>query len=89
MKKNLNQKILLIVAVLLVFLFGIIRIPDGISGKALLAAVQKQIHLGLDLQGGVHLIMQVQVEEAVSDETDNAAARVKDALKTANFPMRR
>ncbi len=84
MKKNLNQKILLIVGVLLVFLFGIFRIPDGISGKAWLAAVEKQIHLGLDLQGGVHLIMQVQVEEAVSDETDNAAARVRDALKTGN-----
>ncbi len=84
MKKNLNQKILLIVGVLLVFLFGIFRIPDGISGKAWLAAVEKQIHLGLELQGGVHLIMQVQVEEAVSDETDNAAARVRDALKTGN-----
>jgi preprotein translocase subunit SecD len=85
MKKNLKNRIALIVAVLLVFLFGIFRVPDGISGKALLAALQKQIHLGLDLQGGVHLILQVQVEEAVSDETNSAAARVRDALKTGGF----
>jgi preprotein translocase subunit SecD len=85
MKKNLNNRILLIVAVLLVFLFGIFRTPEGIGGKALLAALQKQIHLGLDLQGGVHLILQVQVAEAVSDETDNAAARIRDDLKTGGF----
>ncbi|MGA3129405.1 MAG: protein translocase subunit SecD [Terracidiphilus sp.] len=85
MKQNLKQRIALIVAVLLVFLFGIFRIPEGISGKALLAAMQKQIHLGLDLQGGVHLILQVQVQEAVSDETDSAAARVRDTLKTGGF----
>ncbi len=87
MKQNLNKKIALIVAVLLVFLFGIFRIPQGITGKDLLAAMQKQIHLGLDLQGGVHLIVQVQVQEAVSDETDNAASRVRDALKTASIPF--
>ena len=34
MKKNLNQKIILIVAVLLVCLFGIFGIRQGISGKA-------------------------------------------------------
>ncbi len=87
MKQNLNKKIILIVAVLLVFLYGIFRIPQGITGKDLLAALQKQIHLGLDLQGGVHLIVQVQVQEAVSDHTDDAAARLRDALKTASIPF--
>lgn len=87
MKQNLRNRIILIVAVLLVFLYGIFRIPQGITGKDLLAAMQKQIHLGLDLQGGVHLIVQVQVQEAVSDQTDNTAARVRDALKTAGIPF--
>ncbi|MGD0345537.1 MAG: protein translocase subunit SecD [Terracidiphilus sp.] len=85
MKTNLKKRIALIFAVLLVCLYGIFRIPEGVSGKDLLAAMSKQIHLGLDLQGGVHLILQVQVLEAVSDETDSAAARVRDALKTGNF----
>ncbi|MGC9222840.1 MAG: protein translocase subunit SecD [Terracidiphilus sp.] len=85
MKKNLKNQIALIVVVLLVFLYGIFRIPQGLTGKALLASIQQHIHLGLDLQGGVHLILQVQVQEAVSDETDGAAARVRDALKTGGF----
>ena len=88
-EEKFNQKIILIVAVLLVFLFGIFRVPEGIGGKALLAALQKQIHLGLDLQGGVHLILQVQVQGAVSDETDNESARIRDDLKTGGFIFRR
>jgi preprotein translocase subunit SecD len=85
MKKNLKNKIALIFAVLLVCLYGIFGIPQGVSGKALKAAISNRIHLGLDLQGGVHLILQVQVSEAVSDETDSAAARVRDALKTGSL----
>ncbi len=85
MKKNLKNKIALIFAVLLICLYGIFGIPHGVSGKALQAAISNRIHLGLDLQGGVHLILQVQVAEAVGDETDSAAARVRDALKTGSL----
>ena len=49
-----------------------LRHPVGLSGKALLEAMSKRIHLGLDLQGGAHLILQVQVLEAVNAETDNS-----------------
>ena len=41
MKKNLKNKIALIVAVLLVCLYGIFGIPSGVSGKALLDAMTK------------------------------------------------
>jgi preprotein translocase subunit SecD len=52
--------------------------------QGLAGAISKRIHLGLDLQGGVHLILQVQVSEAVSDETDSAVAGdQQDTLKTA------
>ena len=34
MKKNLKNKIVLIVAVLLVCLYGIFGVPSGFSGKA-------------------------------------------------------
>jgi len=85
MKKNLKNQIALILAFLLVCLYGIFGIPQEFSGRAILDAMTKRIHLGLDLQGGVHLILQVQVAEAVSDETDSTVARVKEDLKTANF----
>jgi preprotein translocase subunit SecD len=84
MNKNLNKKIALIIAVLLIFVFGIFRVPKGISGKALLAAMGQNIHLGLDLRGGAHLILQVVVSEAVSAETDNVAGAIQQDLKAAN-----
>jgi preprotein translocase subunit SecD len=65
MKKNLNNKIALIVAVLVICVYGIFGVPFGVSGKALLEAMTKRIHLGLDLRGGAHLILQVVVLEAV------------------------
>ncbi|MGH9591068.1 MAG: protein translocase subunit SecD, partial [Terracidiphilus sp.] len=63
MKKNLKNQIILIVAVLLVCLYGIFGIPSGLSGSELLHSIGKRIHLGLDLQGGAHLILQVQVQD--------------------------
>lgn len=87
MKKNLNGKVILIIAVLLVCIFGIIGIPGGFTGKDLTAAISKHIHLGLDLQGGAHLILQVEVKEAVNTETDNARGRIEKDLKDANITV--
>ena len=72
MRKNLTSKTILIVAILLVFIFGIFGIPHGISGQAWRAALSNRISLGLDLKGGTHLVLQVMVDEAVAAETDNA-----------------
>jgi len=85
MNKNLKNKIILIVAVLLVCIYGIIGIPSGFSGKALTAAMGKRIHLGLDLQGGAHLILQVVVVEAVNAETDDTVANIKKDLASASL----
>jgi preprotein translocase subunit SecD len=85
MKKNLKSRVALIIATLLIFTYGIFGIPSGISGAALKEALTKRIHLGLDLQGGVHLILQVVVSEAVGDETDSVVARLQQDLKTANL----
>ncbi|MGO9936072.1 MAG: protein translocase subunit SecD [Terracidiphilus sp.] len=85
MKKNLNGRIALIVAVLVIFIYGIFGVPSGLTGKALLASMTQRIHLGLDLQGGAHLILQVVVSEAVSAETDSAVGRIQQNLKTANI----
>jgi preprotein translocase subunit SecD len=85
MNKNLKSKVVLIVAVLLVCIYGIIGVPSGVSGAAILDSVSNRIHLGLDLRGGVHLILQVVVSEAVSAETDNTAGQIQQALKAANL----
>ena len=82
MNKNLGWKVIVIVATLVVFLFGIIGMPDSWTGKGLLAAMQNRVHLGLDLKGGTHLILQVQVNDAVKVDSDNAVERLKADLRS-------
>ena len=82
MNKNLGWKLGLIAATLIVFLIGIFGIPKELSGKGLLASLEERIHLGLDLKGGTHLILQVQVNDAVNVESDNAVERLKADLRT-------
>ena len=85
MNKTLLWKTLFIIAVMLVFLFGIFGLPKGVSGTALKAALQDRIHLGLDLKGGTHLILQVKVDEAVNSDTDRAVETLKDQLRAKNI----
>jgi preprotein translocase subunit SecD len=88
MKKNLKQKIVIIIGVLVVFLYGAFfgfDVPKFVGNQPLLSQLTQHIHLGLDLQGGVHLILQVQVKEAVNSETDNTLARIQQDLKTAKL----
>src|SRR5277367_6329524 len=82
MNKNLSGKLAIIVVILLVFLFGIFGVPKDWSGKGILAAITDRIHLGLDLRGGTHLILQVKVNDAVNVDSDNAIARLKEDMRT-------
>jgi len=81
MNKNLGWKVIVIAATLLFFLFGIVGIPDKWSGSGLVEALQNRIHLGLDLKGGTHLILQVQVNDAVNVDSDNAVERLKADMR--------
>ena len=82
MNKNLGWKLGLIAATLIVFLIGIFGIPKEFSGKGLVASLEDRIHLGLDLKGGTHLILQVQVNDAVNVDSDNAVERLKADLRS-------
>src|ERR1017187_9944067 len=82
MNKNLGWKLGVIAATLLVFLYGIFGLPDNWSGHGLIAGLENRIHLGLDLKGGTHLVLQVQVNDAVNIETDSAVERLKEELRT-------
>jgi preprotein translocase subunit SecD len=80
MNKNFLWKFALIVVVLLACLYGIFGIPQSFSGHGLLEAMTKRINLGLDLRGGTHLILQVQVNDAVNADSDNAVEVLKEQL---------
>jgi preprotein translocase subunit SecD len=42
--------------------------------------IQNKILLGLDLQGGLHLVYEVQVDKAVSDKADRLASDIEEKL---------
>ena len=82
MNKTFLWKIALILGILLVFLFGIFGVPKSFSRQGLISALTDHIHLGLDLRGGTHLILQVQVNDAVSVTAQNAIEVLKDQLRS-------
>ena len=87
MRKNLTQKTILIIAVLVVCVLGITGIPGGFSGSALKQSFLNRIHLGLDLKGGTHLILQVMVDEAVGITTDSDASHIQQDLTSNGITL--
>jgi preprotein translocase subunit SecD len=87
MNPNLKWKVLFILAVILACIIGLIGFPafPPTSLAQLKDNFGHQIKLGLDLQGGTHLILQVQVQEAVAQETDQTVDRITNQLRTKNI----
>jgi preprotein translocase subunit SecD len=83
MNSNLKWKALFIVAVILACLIGLVGRPDfpPKSWAGIKSNFANSIKLGLDLQGGTHLILQVQVQEAISGETDQTLDHITSTLR--------
>ena len=64
--------------------YGIIGLPKSLA-ELEEPTLQKNIQLGLDLRGGSHLILQVQVQDAVKVEADQAMERLKEELRKAGI----
>src|ERR1700758_4645433 len=82
MKKNLTARTVVIGITVLICIFGIIDIPK--SGADVMKNLQNNIRLGLDLKGGTHLVLQVQVQAAVKADAEQTADRLKEDLKKQN-----
>lgn len=67
-----------IALVILCSLFGLVNIPR--SKEELVRNWNRNVRLGLDLQGGSHLVFQVQLHEAFHAEADMAIDRIKEAV---------
>jgi len=86
MNPHLKWKALFIFSVILICLFGLVGLPSFPTSWAQVKEnFGHQIKLGLDLQGGTHLILQVQVQEAISQETDQTIDRLASQLRSKNI----
>jgi preprotein translocase subunit SecD len=75
-KKNLRWKVLAIVAVIALSVWSFY--PPG-----------TKVNLGLDLKGGVHLVMRVQTDAALRIETETTVERLRDTLAAAGVQYTR
>src|SRR5437016_3330124 len=83
MQRNLTVKTVVIVATILLCIYGIIGIPK--SKAELRANLEHNIKLGLDLKGGSHLVLQVQVQDAMKSVADHTIESLKDTLRKENI----
>src|SRR2546421_2431010 len=92
-KRSLLQRAIIIGIVTLVG-FYIVLGPHGrrphaqdFTWRGLKANLANNIHLGLDLKGGSHLVMRVKVEEYLKRLTEDSAIAAQNAAKDAGFTV--
>jgi preprotein translocase subunit SecD len=86
MESNLKWKVVFITLVVLLCFFGLVGLPTFPTSLAQARDnFSRRIKLGLDLQGGTHLILQVQVNEAVSLQTDQTIDHLSTQLRDKNI----
>jgi preprotein translocase subunit SecD len=89
MKKNILWRLLLIgLTVVLAVIFFLPNTPlfQHMPEWWKSTMPDKGIVLGLDLQGGLHLVFEVEGDKAVEITTERYAARLKDLLAKKNLP---
>jgi preprotein translocase subunit SecD len=92
-KKNLLQRVIIIVVITLVGLYIVIgprhRPTRGdFTWSGIKNSLRDNIHLGLDLKGGSHLVMRVKVEDYLKGLAEGNALAAEKAAKDAGVPVK-
>jgi preprotein translocase subunit SecD len=86
---NLRWKVITVLAVFVAFaavgVYPLIAQRYGINSPSWL--IDKALKLGLDLKGGVHLVLRVQTDDALRLTTQQEMERLREALKTRNIAV--
>ncbi len=81
MNAQLKWKFILIAIIIVVCIFGVIGLPSFPTSPAQLKTnLADRIRLGLDLKGGSHLVLQVQLQEAIAQHGDETVDELKRQL---------
>lgn len=92
-KKNLLQRTIIIVVVTLLGLYAVIgprRKPTlkDFTWSGIKATLASNIHLGLDLKGGSHLVMRVRTDDYLKELTTSDTVAAENAAKEAGFEVK-
>ena len=81
MVTRLGGRTAFVIAVLVLFCYGIVGIPHG----GFKHSISKRINLGLDLKGGIHLVLAVEMSEALGTATDRDTVKLEAALQASEI----
>src|SRR6266498_486266 len=92
-KKNLLQRTIIIAVITLLGIYIVIgprRKPTlhDFSWSGIKATLASNIHLGLDLKGGSHLVMRVKSDQFLKTLTQTNASAIQNAAKEAGLPVK-
>ena len=83
MSKNLSWRGLIIaILIIIALLYLIPSLPGGLPKWWSGALPKEKVHLGLDLQGGMHLVLEVQVDKAVENDLESSIEDIKEELRS-------
>src|SRR5580704_4888252 len=86
MNPQLRWKFILILIVILICIYGLLGLPTfPTSLTQVKANLADRIKLGLDLKGGSHLVLQVQVDEAIGQRCDQAVDQLTRQVHEKNI----
>jgi preprotein translocase subunit SecD len=85
MEHRVRNRFIIILIVVFACILGLTGFPKNYT--QLKENLAKRIHLGLDLTGGTHLILQVHVDDAVRVTADQALERVRDEMTKRKIPF--
>jgi len=93
-KRNLLQRAIIIAIVTVAGIYIVLG-PHGrrphvqdLKWSGIKANLKNNIHLGLDLRGGSHLVMRVKVEDYLKRLTEDNAVAAQNAAKEAGFDVK-
>ena len=89
MLKNLRWRGVVVLAlILLAFLYLTPTLSGKLPGWWSSIFPQEELHLGLDLQGGMHLVLGVEVDKAVENALDMDLEGFRTELRERNIRFR-
>jgi preprotein translocase subunit SecD len=85
MNTRILQRSIVILVVTLLCVWRVVAYPGLLPSKE---RVKENVKLGLDLRGGIHMVLQVVTDDAIRGETDQAIEAMAQELNKRNIVFR-
>ena len=85
MNKRILQRSVVILVVTLLCVWRVVAYPGLVPSRE---RIKENVKLGLDLKGGMHMVLQVVTDDAIRGETDQTIEAMAQELNKRNIVFR-